>query len=186
MNSMKVYHVSLEPLPSLQLFPRVPNNAMDLGNEDDRTKRICVCPTIPGCIMSAELICRLAENNTETATVYVYSADVPFIYLKQPSVDEVPDAWSTGEMWVMVPWTFQLDGVYNLHKGLSHAISPAYTRWIMTRVGHDIDIVDIIGVPPIYGSLDSFSFIELDINRARKYVSKIPDLDTADRDPEEL
>ena len=160
MNSMKVYHISLTPLESLQLFPRVPENIAE-GYEDDRTNRICVCPTIPGCIMSTGLISQLAADNKEKAVVYVYSAEVPFIYLKQPSVDEVPDAWSTGELWVMVPWTFQLEDTYDLHKGLSHAISP------------------------VYGSLDSFSFIELDIERAKKYLNKIPDLDTADRDPDE-
>lgn len=183
MNSMKVYHISLTPLESLQLFPRVPENIAE-GYEDDRTNRICVCPTIPGCIMSSDLIPQLASDNKEQAVVYVYSAEVPFIYLKQPSVDEVPDAWSTGELWVMVPWTFQLEDTYNLHKGLSHAISPAYSRWIMTRTGCN-EIIDMICVPPVYGSLDSFSFIELDIERAKKYLNKIPDLDTADRDPDE-
>lgn len=89
------YHVSEENKPFLHLHPRVPANFMtQRGFEDDAIARVSLAPTIQGCLMG------MSQNlSGKKLTVYtlVNTSNMPLI---TPSIDQVPDAHITGEVWV--------------------------------------------------------------------------------------
>lgn len=123
---MKVYHVvcSLENrFRSLSeakehyskvIYPRIPNTAGIY--EDKTTPRICVAPTIEGCLTGIKLLGRLrrclAANEDamsyETLGLEVYPIiilefDVPESILYKPLKHQVPDVDITNEYWITQP-----------------------------------------------------------------------------------
>ena len=87
---MIVYHASLSNRDKEVCYPRVPYNRMD--DEDDTVERVCVSLSINGCLCG--IGCSLDKH-----TVYIHSCKVNKKYLRQPTVDEVPDVMITGELW---------------------------------------------------------------------------------------
>lgn len=90
MNKMRVYHISLDYLGENPIFsPRIPFND-DMGmkcilKEDTITPRICVCPTILGCMRAIGL--PIDCDNEIEINVYEAYIDVKFIY--QPTLKDV-------------------------------------------------------------------------------------------------
>lgn len=90
---LRFYFVSTDSnLDGITIQPRIPLNKME--TENNETKRICVSTSIAGCLLATP---RYEENEI----VYVYSCD-SFIYM-QPSIVDVPDVPTTGEIWILEP-----------------------------------------------------------------------------------
>ena len=84
----------------MTLKPRVPKTVGT--GEDTEIKRICVSQSINGCLTS--IGCNLYINDT----VYVYKCDVNQDCVVQPTINEVPDCFLTGENWLMKETEFEL------------------------------------------------------------------------------
>lgn len=117
-----MYHVSLKRLSKKErrFVPRIPPTA---GNEDLTIPRICVSPTINGCIQ-AIISCHIHEaldqcrrGHQQEVYVYVYT---PSEVVPEAAIVEtnelhekklVFDALETEEMWITQPVTMKLDHV---------------------------------------------------------------------------
>ena len=95
---MKLYFLSTnDNLYNKIIEPRVPNNyAIDIGMEDNQTKRITVCETIRGCLSSIPIIFNKGDR------IYVYYIDYNGDIYK-PTNKEVYDVEFTGELWILEP-----------------------------------------------------------------------------------
>lgn len=95
---MKLYFLSTNPnLYNKIIEPRVPDNyAIDIGMEDNQTKRIAVCETIRGCLSSIPIIFNEGDR------IYVYYIDYNGDIYK-PTNKEVYDVEFTGELWILEP-----------------------------------------------------------------------------------
>ena len=95
---MKLYFLSTNGnLYNKIIEPRLPSNhAVEIGLEDNQTKRIAVCDTIRGCLSSIPII----FNKGDIIYVYYinYNGDI-----YKPSKDEVYDVDFTGELWILEP-----------------------------------------------------------------------------------
>lgn len=74
------------------LYPRIPIDRS--YNEDDETERICVAPSIFGCLTAI-------PNVSIKEKLHVYELWSSDFY--QPGKDQVSDAELTGEVWIMKP-----------------------------------------------------------------------------------
>lgn len=89
---MKLYFVSYNrKLDVKYLRPRVPESAI-ADWEDIATPRLCMCPSIMGCLQAVE-----ALNKQK---YHVYEAEIPDEIIHYPKPEEVYDAFITGEVWV--------------------------------------------------------------------------------------
>lgn len=175
--------------------PRIPDNAA--LSEDQHTPRIPVCLTIPGAIEAAELVYSIDlfdkaymahmhnwvelhphENRFPFKESRDYGFDfdvicalVPGSKLYQPTSYEVPDAWKTGEMWLLEPTDFVHYGRYHIRRHME--IGGAYARYAVTEkepdpAKHGIfkedydEVVDRQIGTAIYGEENAFSFITMD------------------------
>ena len=95
---MKLYFLSTNgDLYNKTIEPRVPDNyAIDIGMEDNQTKRIAVCDTIRGCLSSIPIIFNEGDR------IYVYYIDYNGDIYK-PTNKEVYDVEFTGELWILEP-----------------------------------------------------------------------------------
>ena len=95
---MKLYFLSTNPnLYNKIIEPRIPDNyAIDIGMEDNQTKRIAVCDTIRGCLSSIPIIFNEGDR------IYVYYIDYNGDIYK-PTNKEVYDVEFTGELWILEP-----------------------------------------------------------------------------------
>lgn len=95
---MKLYFLSTNgDLYNKIIEPRIPDNyAIDIGMEDNQTKRIAVCETIRGCLSSIPIIFN------ESDRIYVYYIDYNGDIYK-PTNKEVYDVEFTGELWILEP-----------------------------------------------------------------------------------
>ena len=95
---MKLYFLSTNPnLYNKIIDPRIPDNyAIDIGMEDNQTKRIAVCETIRGCLSSIPIIFNEGDR------IYVYYIDYNGDIYK-PTNKEVYDVEFTGELWILEP-----------------------------------------------------------------------------------
>ncbi len=95
---MKLYFLSTNPnLYNKIIEPRIPDNyAIDIGMEDNQTKRIAVCETIRGCLSSIPIIFNEGDR------IYVYYIDYNGDIYK-PTNKEVYDVEFTGELWILEP-----------------------------------------------------------------------------------
>ncbi|WP_214688162.1 MULTISPECIES: hypothetical protein [unclassified Exiguobacterium] len=102
------YHVSMDTSRIVEEFtPRIPNEQSRIAGEDRNIARICVARSIEDCLTgfpeggyqlqgSLPVLIRVYEFDAETiAPENVVRA--PELFLKQL----VPDAWVTGENWVL-------------------------------------------------------------------------------------
>lgn len=93
------YHVNTAMRPELYLLPRVPRNPQ--GGENRTIPRICVSMSVNGCL------CSISKYSFDER-LYVYKTTAE--HYRQPLETDVPDAWLTGECWILEPATFQLIG----------------------------------------------------------------------------
>lgn len=123
---MKVYHVACNIEDNFSninqaliyysgtIYPKIPETAGDF--EDKTIPRICVTPTIEGCLTGIKLIGRLRRclaanedaKSYETLGLEVYPViilefDIPDRYLYKPSKSQVPDIDITDEYWITRP-----------------------------------------------------------------------------------
>ena len=103
---LKLFHVSERYLGHEVLFePRVPKNQMTkLFGEDSVTPRICFCESIGRCLTAL-------GDNIKGKVLYVYEIDIGEEfeeYIKRPSLDEVPDVDTSGEIWLLKPCELKL------------------------------------------------------------------------------
>ena len=159
METMKVYHISMKDLGSRpDIYPSIPDTMSQC--ENSTTPRICVCPTIPGCIMAKELTHDL-KSEDDVINFYVYEARILSDHIIQPTYADVFDAWYTGELWVTEPYTFELFGLYQLRKQMDVGES-CYSRYSITNHYDKDGIIDRVKASPIYGDCICFSMIDSD------------------------
>lgn len=92
--------ISENDLDGKAITPRVPDNYMTKsGYEDNKTPRICFCPSISQCLTA------LAKN-VKGKQFYVYTTIEQLNYY-DPTIKEVPDSLITGEVWVKEPVTLR-------------------------------------------------------------------------------
>lgn len=110
---LKVYRLEEEYKgDSFTLSPRIPTNIQH--GEDQTIKRICVCPTIIGCIKATQM-CFPLEFKAGFIPIHLYSAtiDTDICNVYQP-LKEVPDAFMTGELWLLNETKFTLERIYDI------------------------------------------------------------------------
>ena len=103
---LKLFHVSERYLGHEVLFePRVPKNQMTkLFGEDSVTPRICFCESIGRCLTAL-------GDNIKGKVLHVYEIDIDEEFerhIKRPSLDEVPDVDTSGEIWLLKPCRLKL------------------------------------------------------------------------------
>lgn len=100
---MLVHHLSAVGLgPEAVLAPRVPRDQMPFENRTVR--RVCVAPSVEGCLKALSG----CFYNRGEGTWHHYVTDVPPDLLFEPIA--VPDAFLTGEMWLLEPVEFVYAG----------------------------------------------------------------------------
>lgn len=140
---------------TMRLSPQIPVTRASL--ENDVQPRICVCPSIYGCILAAEI-----DWQTEkTQKFFLYKAiiDTNKVDVYQPIEEDVPDVFATGEFWLLDETEFALQGVYE--RAPQNEVSERYMRCSFTRIAPPAiePIADGPWAPVVYGTEDSFSFI---------------------------
>lgn len=119
--TIRFYFVSKECFHNETLRPRIPKTIAK--NENNKTPRICVSPSISGCLSAT------AGRYKPEDELYVHVCETDKFY--QPDLNEVPDCIYTGEVWIQHPINMTLhscikiEKVYPLllHDFLSEAIS---------------------------------------------------------------
>lgn len=87
---MILYHVSKDPhISETVVYPRIPTYRME--GEDQLIPRICVSPSILGCLSAVD---QLEVGDA----VYIYTCESNNIF--QPSCQQVADQHLTGEVWI--------------------------------------------------------------------------------------
>lgn len=164
MPSLVVYHISHIDLGEhTRIIPYIPESAAAI--EDQTTPRICCALTIPACIQSMELNYELRRGIFKK--LYVYQTRVTTDELYQPIYGEVPDAWITGELWIMKPKMFTLTGVYTIKKQ-QELDGCFYSRYSVV-VENAKEVANRNFSTPIYGDISSFSFLDADIERWKDF-----------------
>lgn len=157
---MKVYHISRKDLgDSIVLIPRIPTHRAH--GENSTIPRICCTPSIYNCLIAMEATADL--NDKDITNLYVYCADVDPLIICQPELDEVPDAFYTNELWILQQQRFykECNATLKIHMNIP---SSPYSRYMFTRDGCE-DVLDRITSMPVYGTLGSFSYIDLNADR---------------------
>lgn len=102
---MQYFFLSRKSHDNKTLNPRIPKNRMP--SEDDKTPRICVSTSIAGCLAAVHT---LKEGNT----VYIHTCESNEII--QPTKDQVPDVFFTGEIWITESVQMHLIGKIKITK----------------------------------------------------------------------
>lgn len=161
MDTLHVYFLSDKDLGgTVTLEPKIPD--MTMSGEDESIPRICCATTVLACLYSLGWHGDLKGNKK----VWVYEADVPCKKLYQPTPEELPDGWVTGELWIMEPQEFELFAQYNYHRQMVLSNLVPYSRYCFIREGED-EIVDRVTATAVYGDLSAFSFIAEDSKRIK-------------------
>ena len=169
MNKIHVYFIAKENLGANPvLTPRIPE--FTGGKENETDERICVAPTVFQCLQGLEIAQDLVKDD-KPYEVFLYEADVPVKNIIQPSDEDVPDAWKTGEMWVIKPQQFSIvsNCIIRKHMDLPNN---CYSRYSFRYANKD-EVIDRITGTPIYGESYSFSFIDFNINRIKEALDHI-------------
>lgn len=129
---LKLFHVSERYLGHEVLFePRVPKNQMTkLFGEDSVTPRICFCENIGRCLTAL-------GDNIKGKILYVYEIDIDEEferYIKRPSLDEVPDVDTSGEIWLLKPCRLKLSQnktiiVFDAYDAYTKNKEKKYVKW---------------------------------------------------------
>ena len=95
------------------LYPRVPSNFMTQhGAEDSKTKRVCVCPSVKGCLSAL-------SKNLKNTKLFVYSVkNIQDLKIKRPSKEEVPDSGITEETWILDTTFVKLEYMIQVEKSV--------------------------------------------------------------------
>ena len=172
MNTIKVYRIELEDRGNIvTLNPYIPNGACPY--EDKITPRIPCATTIIGCLRSLQITSNpginMEELNHSGAKLYLYEAEVEVKYIYRPTDNEVPDAFYTGELWIMYAQDVDFYKVrgYNIRKQLELP-NCAYNRYIVNEEEQISEIPDFVATTVIYGDSMSFSYIEFDPSRSEE------------------
>lgn len=114
---MQYFFISRKNHDNKILNPRIPKNRMP--SEDEKTARTCVSTSIAGCLAAVH---SLKEGNI----VYIHTCESNQVI--QPTKDQVPDVFFTGEIWITEPVEMNLIGKikitkaghfdYNLERGI--------------------------------------------------------------------
>ena len=180
MTRMHVYHISMKDLgDEIILEPKIPD--IVAFGEDDHTKRICVSPSILGCLRSVQPINQytpqegLNEKKPEItrAKFYLYEAKVKCKNLYQPTKQEVPDVYVTNEFWVMSPTLFTKVSDMHIIKQYDFPNS-CFSRYAVCPVDGDVIMDRIISLLEYSETLLNFSYVEF--NSARAIIE---DIDTS-------
>lgn len=169
---MIYYKICFEDMGNATIIhPSIPKHPAK--GEDTITPRVCVAPTIPQCIKALELTSFITKD-APFIKVYVY-----FTVIDERNSDilynptNVPDRWITGEMWIMTPCLFSKLYAGTIRKQMEIP-NTGYSRYTFVRDGYE-EVLDRHCATAIYGTKDSFSFIELDnerIDYALQYASE--------------
>lgn len=171
MRTITLYRISLKDLGyRVTLVPAIPKYSSDRENKE--LPRICACPTITGCLDSLQLgwnpyyqeINDKINLDPSGIDLYLYKANVPIDNVIQPTVHDVGDSFITGEMWIIDSQVFTLETKYHLSKHMSFPNS-ALSRYEMRREGIENAIADRYCSIKVYGDINQFSYIELDLSR---------------------
>ncbi|MDF2879600.1 MAG: hypothetical protein K0R54_157 [Clostridiaceae bacterium] len=103
---MKLYHVSRDiNKREVEFVPRIPKYRCE--NEESKTKRICVCPSIEDSISSfpyrnyfVNVAMRWKKNNY----LAVFKINTEKFLSSEELIDKVPDAFLTNEYWILEPF----------------------------------------------------------------------------------
>lgn len=102
---MKLYHITCDEWPEETILqPRTPERGVGCGEPD--TPRICVCPSLVGCILAC-------GPDFAWFAKYIYQAVEPFS-VAQPC--DVFDSEITQELWITTPTKFVRVSHLNLRK----------------------------------------------------------------------
>ncbi|MCM1222149.1 MAG: hypothetical protein NC548_47530 [Lachnospiraceae bacterium] len=150
---------------TLELYPRVPDRVS--MNEDTTTERICACHTIMGCLRALiypshmddfKKMKRINEGYDEP--IYLYSSVVPVEDVYRPTVEELPDVYNTGEMWIAKPCIFTLETKLLIRKHMDIDYQFCYSRYFVRYESENNTVEDRKhSRTDTYGSYNSFSFI---------------------------
>ena len=169
---MIYYRICFEDLgDSVVIHPSIPKHPAK--DEDKVIPRICVAPTIYQCIKALELT-NFITKDTPSIKVYVYLTSINNLNISTlyyPT--SVPDAWITGEMWIKDSCLFRKAFTATIRKQMEIP-NTGYSRYSFVRDGCE-EVPDRYCATSIYGTEDSFSFIELDNDRieyALQYASE--------------
>jgi len=125
----KLFHISEQNLDGHTLRPTVPSNFMtENGYEDNRTKRVCFCPTVDDCITAL-------SQNCAGKTYYVHQPVGQHIYHDTQNTNPqkpryVPDCHITHEKWIEEP-------VKLMKIGIIHVISVKRDEGTIYEYGED-------------------------------------------------
>ena len=183
MNLMRLYRFEFVDKGTTFLAePSIPETVSFI--EDSTTPRICVCPHIMGCIQALELPESVVSFNKEwkSSNLYLYQALIDLDRCRsegiiQPTINQVPDVWKTGEIWILKPTVFNKVGEFTLSKQFDLP-NCAYSRYQVVPNIEDAMVIDRVVGPVIYGDLEEgFSFIgfnDLKVKEAREYAKEHP------------
>jgi len=117
--SGELYHISVNNLDTLTVFPHVPNNSMvQYGYEDGITPRISFSPTVGQCL-------RGLAQDIKGMEFYVHVPSKKPNIVK-PTQRQVPDISITGEVWVTEPVVMKCVGKIRVIRARMEASSFKY------------------------------------------------------------
>ena len=175
MNEVIYYKAFLENMgDNIILSPLIPK--FKIKNEEIRTARISVQPTILQSLKAIDAVRLLKDSNDNELPVYIYGTVIDDkSVIMQPPINKVPDRWTTGELWIRNKQQFVKIYKGYLRKQFDFP-NISYSRYTFTIEGSE-PIINIITAATIYGEEDNFSFIDLDYNRIKEsveYAEKYP------------
>lgn len=122
-----MFHVSLKnDMDGKIISPQLPSYITDGGElddnyqEDTKTKRLCVSPSIEGCLIAILNYNKIREHAGDK--FYVYTPEKPFSQYKHKTNKEIVkdklvfDANITKEAWILEPCKLKLYGIIKLKK----------------------------------------------------------------------
>lgn len=122
-----MFHVSLKnDMDGKTINPQLPSYITDGGKVDDnyqedtKTKRLCVSPSIEGCLIAILNYNKIREHVGDK--FYVYTPEKPFSQYKHKTNKEIVkdklvfDANITKEAWILEPCKLKLYGIIKLKK----------------------------------------------------------------------
>lgn len=124
-STQQFYYISEKNFGGSIVQPRVPDNWMTRnGYEDDKTKRVCLCPSIHQCLMamSEPLVGKQFYVHVPVGNYKIIPTQD-----KTPLDHYVPDSDLTGEVWIEKPVRMGLIGLIEVISPLDDPISHTYT-----------------------------------------------------------
>ena len=156
-----VYHMSNKFLGEVTVMKsRVPK--ITAFGEDEHLPRICVAPSIIGCIYALPEFPPPDREITKMQW-WLYRADLDgddLLDVYHPDSAELPDAWETGEFWLLKPTVFDLERIY-VAQTLARLVGTPYRWWTFTELDREPVRNNAIG-DVYYGTPAAFSVMVYD------------------------